>query len=113
MIPNRLLGDNATLIHATGFTNDGYDDVATTETIELSNIAFDSGNAYTRSVDAYNDHASNELLLYDFCNSRPKGVEFAKEDIVIFDGQRYVVTNIDKARLNSHLEVQLSREQDA
>lgn len=111
MIPNRLLGDTATLTHVIDMVDNGYDDVNSTEVIELTNIAFDIGNTYERQEKGAFVAGGDTLMFYDLCNSKPKGVSFTKLDTVTYNGKEYTVQGINKARTGnmrfSHIEVSL------
>ena len=91
-IPKKLLVHAVT--HAKTFENDRWDEGTLTDQQELNHVRMEPSSKIVRDK----NNAEIQLvatLFYDCKNSRPRGIEFAIDDIILFNGQKHTVQLIE------------------
>lgn len=97
-IPQFMLGMTANL-NKKVVQSSLYDERVSTETIELINIGIDRISTLERGAsDTYLGNGGDTLLYFDVNRSLPYGTTFSKYDEVVYQGNKYVITEVDPAR---------------
>ena len=91
-IPKKLLIHTVT--HARIASNDRWDEGSLTDQQELKCVRMEPSSKIVRDK----NNAEIQLaatLFYDCKNSRPRGVDFAVDDIILFNGQKHAIQLIE------------------
>lgn len=91
-IPKRLLIHTVT--HAKTTDNNRWDEGGLTDQQELNHVRMEPSSKVVRDK----NNAEIQLastLFYDCKNSRPRGIEFEIDDIILFNGQKHAIQLID------------------
>jgi len=106
-IPRKRLPNQAS--HKYNFTNNGEKRTAGS-THSLRYIKIDERQVLKKSRDG-KEIVGNAMMFYDYKNSLPKELTFAKQDLIVFNGKTYEIVDIDVLRGNNntphHYEIML------
>lgn len=91
-IPKRLLIHSVTLHRKA--SEDVWGKESLDDGMQLNHVRMEPSSKVVRNKSGAEIQLA-ATLFYDCCNSRPSGVEFQEDDIIVFNGQKHKVQMIE------------------